>query len=649
MNGSEQRSRNQASGSGGQPGNDARPRVYSGSGMSRAERFEDEKRRIIEYCFSKRDAVGSLLESYITHIRITEDAAYPSSPPPPNSPPDNKKPRVIVVAVRKSGRVRMHKARENLNGSFSIGKTWHLDDLTAIESFVGGTTGSREGEEERKWAGGSGFTVTLLKPYFWMAGSPKEKEFFIASLAKIYRKYTGGGLPQLIGFDPKETEQLLGGQGQPPRGGGAILAAEERNTPVQQRTPVAGPPGSAGQRSLGGESTEEFKTPLTSPDSRRVPSRNGERDRSSEKNDKDIYETPSEGRQGGGEYFSSLRKPDISHINGSRVATPEPLETDPPKGQPAPLSEAPATTPLPVLPTSASNLPKEEGRFRPGLGPMIKKKSNLDVANTFRRAATTYNAFKPRAGGAGDTTPDRVDGQSGEPDGINGVVPAPTLLRGRNQDPGKTATPEQPASKKLSDDVPDVRVTSPTADLQAVADQPSAVSKPQTQAPEKALPKIVKPSDAHRQPPRTFLTARHLTAIDVDPSLLETRTMEIEHILSEFGWGSGKVHELRVDAIEAGLKREIGGVEAGSWLDHLEQKDERVEVVERMLDRAITECDELEGLLALYGVELSSLNEDVAFIEAQSEGLQVQTANQKLLKAEIQRFLGGNQDIPPPI
>lgn len=73
-------------------------------------------------------------ESYITHIRITEDAAYPSSPAPPNSAPDNKKARVIIVAVRRSGRVRMHKARENSDGSFSIGKTWMLDDLSAIQT-----------------------------------------------------------------------------------------------------------------------------------------------------------------------------------------------------------------------------------------------------------------------------------------------------------------------------------------------------------------------------------------------------------------------------------------------------------------------------------------------------------------------------------
>ena len=48
---------------------------------------------------------------------------------------------------------------------------------------------------------------------------------------------------------------------------------------------------------------------------------------------------------------------------------------------------------------------------------------------------------------------------------------------------------------------------------------------------------------------------------------------------------------------------------------------------------------ELEGLLTLYNVELSTLNEDIAFIEAQSQGLQVQTANQKLLQTELQSLI----------
>lgn len=198
------------------------PVASANNGLSRAERFEDEKRRIVDSLFMKKDQGGSLLESYITHIRIVEDAAYPSSPPPPTSSQDAKKPRVIIVAVRKSGRVSMHKARENANGSFSIGKTWHLDELSMVQSFNGPGQGTALEQQQKLWAGGSGFVVTMGKPYYWQANSEKEKQFFVASLVKIYTKYTGGKVPDLVGFDDRERGQILGSaqrvqQAAPPR------------------------------------------------------------------------------------------------------------------------------------------------------------------------------------------------------------------------------------------------------------------------------------------------------------------------------------------------------------------------------------------------------------------------------------------------
>ncbi|KAK3620784.1 hypothetical protein LTR56_023196 [Elasticomyces elasticus] len=91
--------------------------------MSRAERFEDEKKRLIDSCFSKSDPTGQPAESY---------------------------------------------------------------------------------------AGNAGFTVKITKPYYWQAGTSKEKDFFIASAVKIYRKYTKGLVPELKGFDDAEMVTLTG-------------------------------------------------------------------------------------------------------------------------------------------------------------------------------------------------------------------------------------------------------------------------------------------------------------------------------------------------------------------------------------------------------------------------------------------------------
>lgn len=178
----------------------------------------------------------TVLESYITHCRVIEDGAYPADPPPLDSPAENKKMRVVLVAVRKSGRVRMHKARENANGSFSIGKTWNLDDLQEIRNF----TAPHD----------KGFTVSIIKPYYWQANSSKEKVFFITSMVKIYKKYTGGKIPRLEGFEKHELDALVG------PGTAQLMAQEHQEDPARDssmrrpKTPTSGLQSSSSSFSL---------------------------------------------------------------------------------------------------------------------------------------------------------------------------------------------------------------------------------------------------------------------------------------------------------------------------------------------------------------------------------------------------------------
>lgn len=186
-------------------------------------------------------------------MKIVEDSAYPSTPPPPNTGTNSKKVRTVIIAVRKSGRVRLHKARENANKSFSIGKTWQMDDLTGIRSYTSPEPGTPEEEEQKRWAGDMGFTVTLGKDYYWQANAQPEKQFFIASLVKIFMKYTGGRLPILVGFNEKEMGALVGAQGRtrsiaqpqaPPSG----PIPQPPYVPPQNRTPLRSPSRDPGLR-----------------------------------------------------------------------------------------------------------------------------------------------------------------------------------------------------------------------------------------------------------------------------------------------------------------------------------------------------------------------------------------------------------------
>ncbi|KAI9881770.1 MAG: hypothetical protein M1823_006519, partial [Watsoniomyces obsoletus] len=120
---------------------------------------------------------------------------------------------------------------------------------------------------------------------------------------------------------------------------------------------------------------------------------------------------------------------------------------------------------------------------------------------------------------------------------------------------------------------------------------------------------------------------------------MEGRGADFNELLTEFGW-EGKLDERqKIETFESDIRREIGRAQATGWLGHIEQQEYRVQDLARAFDKAITECEEMDGLLTLYSHELDTLHEDIEYIEAQSQGLQVQTANQKLLQGELEGLL----------
>ena len=823
--------------------------AYAGTTMSRAEKFEDEKRRIIESCFGKKEPDGSgmsraihsngilisilVSESYITHIRIVEDAAFPSSPPPAQSPPENKKPRIIVVAVRKSGRVRVHKARENNNGTFSIGKTWNLDDLTKIESYTNSTPSNAEEQQNKERAGGVGFLVTIQKPYYWQASTTKEKDFFIYSMIKIYKKYTGGKLPQLSGFDPQELEQLAGPAGPqpvalsrpPPTSAPRADPVAPAQEPIRPREVRPQPGAQSSQQSIrdprlrpsqerppqeyiskehpGQKRPSQERQPRTwaeerQPQERKSQERQSEERRSRERSLRtvesddrmrrmpgqfpssefvrnlkpqtsqpqfDSYRPDSPANQSirtnsslqsdahvrplnGAQSVESFRdgtsihkqpspRPSGERIrqNGSygttsrmeptteqRSVTPEernvPFGLRPgrrPASPPPPQAQVPERIRPPLLdrglnppqrdeldisrgaPTinlapdlgednvrvpstsevsevinedsssatnkapsivgpasnsarpqtavkSDSNLntmaladgassvstinesipsltestatespapppepPAEEEQHRPGLGPMIKKKSNAEIANKFRKAANAYTAFKPRAGSSAEKIQQDKEKAAREADGISGVFQAPSLLRGKSQDMVKTPTIdqsdyEQPLPLEPKQETPTVNVTmsSPELAVPLAAPVPKLESSPQENPP----PIPDKVPDEVRRKRRSDHSAKYAKALGINPSLLEGRTFEVESVLNDFGWGEERSDRNTFEELQAGIRKELARIEAGSWLGAIENNDERVAAVGEMMDKVVAECEELDGLLTLYNVEL---------------------------------------------
>ncbi|KAL4778950.1 exocyst complex component Sec3-domain-containing protein [Aspergillus varians] len=797
----------------------------SGDAASRAEKFEDEKRRIIQSCFAKKDSDGAFVESYITHVRIIEDSAYPSSPAPPSSSPENKKARVILVSVRRSGRVRMHKARENNDGSFSIGKTWMLDDLSAIQSFNSWVPPTPLEEQQKQWASNVGFVVTIGKPYYWHAKTSKEKDFFIGSLVKIYKKYTGGKMPNLIGFDERERQLLLGapppgargpipGQShpegpfqhpRPPSSQGSrpqsshwararsrealkrrptdeelpIRAQRSREQMMRPSTGQSGksgpppfsppqlpppvvpdqsdqpPPRRAIER-LAGDTRLPKTSALSPPESRNKDIPSSLRvAHSREKISKEVEEgslsnlhaepRPPSSRSGKAmpetrpiprSQDSSSSIPEARRVNddlvpglvpaelrvkepskeGGAMISPSPGQPTSPLGdqlsssnhmQPADvppglwpgpsagnnaaakavetpqsvsegkteLSEAveeskPTSPPTNPLGASKENEGEASDAHRPGLGPMIKKKSNKDVAGAFRKAANAYGAFKPRAGGAGEkllaAAKKQAAAASEGPDGITGVVPAPSLLRKADEPDTKTETPEErveeaaivpsqeppkiaPIDALAIPDPPKVQITEPPqvqiteaiadATVAPLLDLPKDTSDAEV-AQKDGRSRSVSPSPRDRRRRRyEDNTIKYCEALGLDPKALVDRGVEFDDILTDLGWNGRLSDEKRIEDLEADVRREIGRVEATSWLGNMEQQEGKVDQLAKLIDKTIDECEELDNLLTLYSHELNTLRDDVSYIETQSQGLQVQTANQKLLHSELQTLL----------
>ncbi|OAA57093.1 exocyst complex component [Niveomyces insectorum RCEF 264] len=755
----------------------------NGREMTRAERFEDEKRRIIDSCFNKTDEDGSIIETYITHIKILEYSSHPTSPPPPQArTPQSEKHRVIIVAVRKSGRVRVHKSKENPNGTFSIGKTWDLNDLSAIESY----TSPNASPDFRQWAGNVGFVITLGKPYYWQAQTDKEKKFFIASLLKIYGKYSGGKVPTIVGFDQYELDQIQGGAGRrvapppvaaqpqpqppPPPQAQAQAQAQAQFTPplppppLSAREPVSaasatassasnyGSMGSTDFRNTGGVPRSAMlasgaASPATSIDSgrsatqaaalRRLAGSNKSQESvaasMTARSDDGSISIPSRSRNANGPVngtgaYGLADSPAIAEGKPPPERKRPPMDPSRPQGQaddglvPAPLMSStrsrdgavlppprnsnrsspyqdakraamdpgapPSRTPTNgSFPNTASSTPpprlrraspsaesaagapeqqsssatpsalvqaqaqesapppvppiptEEPVDTRPGLGPMIKKKSKGDIASAFWKAASAANAFKPRPGGAGERLRQAQTRNDDGPDGITGVVPAPP--RPVSVEKSKPTLEEPPKTPERSSirSIPEVKVTIPTSSRPASSHLPTnevASKLAATAAEEPPAEDAV----ISRKSVIAGNDAKYLATLGVDPTIIDKRSAEFAKWLDYFGWVPGEhMRSVNMEDLKVDVDRELDRAQAGGWLSRFRAEDERVEAIKKGVDVAIDECEELDNLLTLYSVELSTLSDDIAFIEAQGQGLQVQAANQKLLMKELESLL----------
>lgn len=263
--------------------------------------------------------------------------------------------------------------------------------------------------------------------------------------------------------------------------------------------------------------------------------------------------------------------------------------------------------------------------------PVDTKLGKAGTANAFRKIAKAAGAFNPgggfipRAGGAAAKRLQPDEKKSDEPDGISAVfVPQRHVPKEEVKPKEEEVKPKAEADRSSKDRlsiqteiVPEVKVSAPlsppSVTLKDVGPKlPERAASPSAED-EQPTPKPQAEPEVRRKRRRSNQQMTNISRLGIDPNILDERGLDFETLLSEFGWGSSELSAKNMESLESDIKREIARVEAGSWLNHLEQKDDRVEAVEKLLDRAIAECDELEGLLTLYNVELSVSNRRFLF------------------------------------
>ena len=268
--------------------------------------------------------------------------------------------------------------------------------------------------------------------------------------------------------------------------------------------------------------------------------------------------------------------------------------------------------------TTISPEPTLAEETRPGLGPMVKKKTKAEVASKFRTfalAAGATSGFKPRAGGAAEKM--RLAALKSEssdgPDGITGVVPAPSLLRRETDESSRPGTSmggdSTAAQRNGSLDLPkkaDAQAENPQVTVTKAPEQ-----KPESikQISEASIQPIVQPEKMKAEPPKkkslSDETREQLKSIQIDPRLLSgSRAVEFVESLDHFGWAGDGVRTKSLEEMEREVERELNRAQVGGWFEGLDESDERVQGLRKRIDGVVAEAEELEGLLTLYGVEL---------------------------------------------
>ncbi|GMK58498.1 hypothetical protein CspeluHIS016_0505300 [Cutaneotrichosporon spelunceum] len=580
---------------------------------------EDTRALIVRSLFSRKAEDGTLEETLVSYLRVKEDDGHGSL-----------KTRYLFLAVTRLGECMLHKGKSNSNGTFSRGKTWRLSDMRTLEQI-----GPRD------------FALTMtIRRYHWNSDSSRDQHSFLASLLKAYRSVTGGSSPQVINFTADGHSQ---------QGSTSTVSSSSHLPPpssVRDRAPQRSHPAMASSASLVSSTSTH------------------------ERHDRDLAPPRTTGERSGS--FSSM-DPRGGNVAGSVVGGSEFRQRLGSSGSRERDAQARP---------SASPAARYNDNLGPGRPPPRRDNSgNSDDRSLPPSRARPAQARRPSAASEAPEIPPVVDLDDDPYGGItdevltsprqNGrvresvgspeptyTIPAVTIA---NPDPVPLASPPAvPTITTTPTMVTNGNLTQSPVVITPVSTKPTAPSRAGGLAPPGATRTEATPREGQKTsepmrrrvsfvpPPLTTAYSRDvlltqptgLLGADVmsqdEEEAADAIMANVEELIEGFDWTApatgGDSSRKGPDAIEQRLLDELAALENANIHAFLES-DDRVDQVLAHIDEALRELDGIDIQLTEYRMQLNAVTEDIAYIEGQNRGLQVQTSNQRALLALVQQLL----------
>ncbi|KAI9628508.1 hypothetical protein H4Q26_018036 [Puccinia striiformis f. sp. tritici PST-130] len=529
--------------------------------------FDVIRTSIVNSLFSphSKGSAGQTGQTYISHCKTWEDA----------SANGERKPRYILLAVGTTNHVFLHKSKRNTNGSFSIGKTWDIIDLRAVELL-----------DE------SAFCLVIgQRSYTWLAENASERNKFVDVLVRSYKQISKGELPQLIGLPDNDFASPAYPNPIPSSPVTSIMSSNSTGTRGRLVNPHTSPNPLQSSTNLRPAITPQASFRSTSPSSTPISSRGGP-----------SYATPA---------------PSIA-TNFTNASSPAPISNHEPSRRAIHVPQLSSAIEPPIL--------------SPKLSIAQSRTSAEEETRIAGSPSSPRKATRPKITMAGLSLNHRSHSRATpivpESPAVNRIISSP-LRPNQDRYPSKEQRPStadvlEPARESFGDEEQDQ--TSPVAIRRHPPKVHSALA---TRSWPQNLPHLRSVGEASG--------CKTVGRTDFDiPDVLSNVEEILEGFQWRSISLDGTAES--VSQIEDQLMTELKALELAE-IHAIIENDDRVGTIVTHLDESLAELDKMEALLSLYRTQLNMVDEDVVHIESQNRGLQVQISNQRVLLEEIEDIM----------